>query len=83
MSRTTGISNVSPTSAALWSVKSVAVSLGISIRQTWKLAATGRIPQPIRLGRSVRWKASDIQRFLEANCDMQSFGAAIAAGVKL
>ena len=57
-------------------VLEVADRLGVSGRQVWKLAASGRLPGPVRLGRSVRWRATDIQRFIEVGCDMQAFEAA-------
>lgn len=48
------------------SVRDVAELLGISTRHCWKLAASGRLPQPIRLGRSVRWIYTDILAHLES-----------------
>ena len=36
----------------------------ISTRQVWKLIEIGSIPAPIKLGRSTRWRASDIQAAL-------------------
>ena len=39
--------------------------LGISQRHVWKLAASGRLPKPIRLGRSVRWLRADVLAHLE------------------
>ena len=47
----------------------------ISHRQCWKLLSSGRLPAPIRLGRSVRWRESDVGGFVRLVCDMQSFEA--------
>ena len=42
--------------------------LRISIRQTRKLKAEGSLPNAIRLGRSIRWRASEIAQWIEAGC---------------
>lgn len=42
--------------------------LRISIRQTRKLKAEGSLPNPIRLGRSIRWRASEIAKWIEVGC---------------
>jgi excisionase family DNA binding protein len=39
--------------------------LSVSRRQVWRLRAAGEIPAPVRVGsRSVRWRTSDIDRYL-------------------
>lgn len=57
----------------LLSVKEVAERLGCSSRQCWKLLASGRLPEVVRLGRSVKWRDSDVQRFIAVGCDMRRF----------
>jgi len=57
----------------LLDVKTVAELLGCSARQVWKLRASGRLPEAVRLGRSVKWRQSDVQRFIECGCDMRQF----------
>ena len=59
----------------LMTVREVAARLKVSTRQVWKLAASGRLPGPMRLGRSVRWRADDLAAFIAAGCDMQRSGA--------
>jgi len=61
----------------LLSVKVVAGMLDCSSRQVWKLLASGRLPRPLRLGRSVKWKSNDIARFIAAECDMRAFAAEV------
>ena len=61
--------------AELLTVREVAELLKISARQVWKLAASGRLPGPMRLGRSVRWRADDLAAFIAAGCDMRRFEA--------
>lgn len=57
----------------LMTVRDVAAKLKVSSRQCWKLVASGRLPQPVRLGRSVRWRADDLAAFIAAGCDMRQF----------
>jgi len=46
----------------------VARLLGISERHLWTLHSSGRLPRPVKLGRSVRWNRSELQRWLDAGC---------------
>lgn len=64
----------------LLTVQEVAEALKVSARQVWKLTASGRLPQPVRLGRSVRWRAADLATFVAGGCDMQKFNAGYAGG---
>lgn len=57
----------------LMTADEVASILGQCRRSLYKNLSTGRMPQPVRIGRSVRWRQSDIQRFIEVGCDMQRF----------
>ncbi len=42
--------------------------LSLSVRQTWRLDRAGKLPAPIRIGRAVRWRESEIRAWIEANC---------------
>lgn len=55
--------------ALLLKVEEVAAMLGLSERTVWRLASSGEFPQPIKLGRSVRWARSTIEKFVEAKTD--------------
>jgi predicted DNA-binding transcriptional regulator AlpA len=59
----------------LLTVKGVAAALKISSRQVWKLLSSGRLPTPVRLSRSVRWRAADVALFVQLSCDMRQFEA--------
>lgn len=65
----------------LLTAREVALQLKLSSRQVWKLAGSGRMPEPIRVGgsRCVRWRATDIALFVECDCSMTQFEAARAA----
>lgn len=55
------------TSPDLLTVRDVAQRLRIGTRTVWKWTSAGHLPPPLRLGKSgrtVRWKASEIDRFL-------------------
>lgn len=43
----------------------------VSRRQIWKLLAMGRLPEPIRIGRSVRWRRADIDSWIANGCKVQ------------
>lgn len=52
----------------LLTVREVAALLKISPRQVWNLVKRDLIPLPVRVARSVRWRASDISKFIENGC---------------
>lgn len=54
--------------AELLDVREVARLLGVSPRHVIRLASEGRMPRPIRLGRSVRWSRREIISWLDAGC---------------
>ena len=50
----------------LLTVRDVADALSVSVRTVWRLADSGQLPTPIRMGsRLTRWKAADIQLFID------------------
>lgn len=51
---------------AVVSVREVAELLGVNPRTVWRMAQSGEIPAPIRLGeRIVRWRLSDLREHLD------------------
>lgn len=67
----------------LLTVEEVAARLRISQRQVWKLLASERLPKPVRLSRSVRWRKSDVDEWVRLGCiSRDEFEAASAAGVR-
>ncbi|MEI8019560.1 MAG: helix-turn-helix domain-containing protein [Schlesneria sp.] len=44
----------------------VAKLLNVSVRHVNALNASGRLPKPIRLGRSVRWQVAEVRAWLNA-----------------
>lgn len=53
--------------ADLLTSQQVADRLAVSVRTLWRLVAAGKVPQPVRYNRKlVRWKSSDVVRYIEA-----------------
>ena len=57
--------------ATLMNVNQVAEFLGVSVRQVWNLRTEGLLPQPVRLGRSSRWRRSELIAWVDAGCPPQ------------
>lgn len=65
----------------LLTVKDVAAALKVSTRQIWKMLSSGKLVEPVRLGRSVRWRAGDIAEWIRLGCpSRERFEAECAAG---
>lgn len=72
-----------PTLERLLTVPEAARLAGISPRTFWKLISTAQTPEVVRIGRCVRLRASDIDRWLGMGCpNRDRFDAAkeLAAG---
>ncbi|MFO0939809.1 MAG: helix-turn-helix domain-containing protein [Pirellulales bacterium] len=55
-------------SAELVSVDKVAALLDCCERHVYRLADSGRMPKPIKLGASTKWKLSEIREWIANNC---------------
>ena len=49
----------------LLTVKDVAQMLQLSTRTIFRLAETGSLPKPLKIGGSVRWQAETIKEYLK------------------
>jgi excisionase family DNA binding protein len=57
----------SKSGAELLTSQQVANKLAVSVRTLWRLVAAGKFPQPIRYNRKlVRWKSTEVSRYIEA-----------------
>jgi predicted DNA-binding transcriptional regulator AlpA len=56
----------------LISAEKLAQMLDISVRSLWRLRAGGKIPAPVRLGGSVRWRTHEVQVWIDSGCPEQS-----------
>ena len=50
----------------------VAELLGVSERHVWALNSSGRLPRPLRFGRSVRWNVRELQAWIDAGAPARS-----------
>jgi len=58
------------------SAADLAQRLGVSLRHVRRLDSVGKVPKPLRLGRSIRWRMAEIQAWLEAGApDRKSWQA--------
>jgi predicted DNA-binding transcriptional regulator AlpA len=55
--------------AILLKADDVAQMLAISTRTLWRLVSVKKFPEPLRLGGSTRWRASDVQAWVDGHCD--------------
>jgi excisionase family DNA binding protein len=60
----------------LISVREVATLISVSPRSVWRLADSGKLPRPLAIGGSRRWKESDLRAWLAAGCPATAGGAA-------
>ena len=58
--------NVERTS--LLTAKQLARYMNVSLRHVRRLDSAGKLPKPVRLGHSVRWPISEIEKFIEMGC---------------
>ena len=54
------------------SAAKLARRLGVSLRHLRRLDSAGKLPKPIRLGRSVRWSVQEIKSWIKAGAPDRS-----------
>ncbi|MGO9597026.1 MAG: helix-turn-helix transcriptional regulator [Isosphaeraceae bacterium] len=52
----------------LLNAEEVAAMLGVSERTLWRLLSAGRVPKPVRFGRSTRWRLADVEEWINRGC---------------
>lgn len=58
-------SGVQEVARELLGVREVAVLLGVSTRTVRRMDASGVLPQPVRFGRLVRWRRTELLEWIE------------------
>lgn len=71
-----------PVIESLLRVPEVAKLAGIAPRTMWKLIATGRSPEVVRIGRAVRMRASDVDLWIKLGCPNREQVEAAKAATK-
>lgn len=61
--------DVSTSDVELLNVKQVAALLNCSQRHVFRLAESGRMPRPIKLGQLVRWNRSTLDEWIAKGCE--------------
>ena len=56
----------------LLSANNVAQMLQVSTRTLWRLLAAGKLINPVKLGRSVRWRKDELMQWIAAGCPPRS-----------
>jgi predicted DNA-binding transcriptional regulator AlpA len=56
----------------LITVKQLAKMLATSVRSVWRYRSAGRLPKPVKVGSSVRWRLSDIQLWIKLSLPTQT-----------
>ena len=57
----------------LLTVEQVAALLGVAPNSVWKRHGSGLLgPMPVHLGRTVRWRSAELERWVAANCPPRS-----------
>ena len=59
-----------PSLQTLLTVNQVASAMNVSPRTIWRYLSTGRIPEPIRISGTVRWRSTEISFWIESGCPM-------------
>ncbi len=67
---------------SLLTAQELAEMLGLCKRQIFRLNSIGKIPKPVRIGGSVRWRRSDIELWLELGCPERGTFEAMKEGDK-
>lgn len=70
------LANAPATQPALLDVRAVAAMLNCSQRHVYRLADSGRLPSPVKLGSLIRWRREELASWLEAGCPSCTKGGA-------
>ncbi len=57
-----------PGSAELLPIGQVAKMVAVSRRTISRLADAGKLPPPLRIGGSLRWRLADVRQWIAAGC---------------
>ena len=66
--RTDGSHGQEPAPAALLDVQAVAALLRCSPRTVYRLADSGKLPRPLKLGALVRWRRDEVLQWIADGC---------------
>ena len=61
-------------SPMLINAEEVARLMDVSERTLWRLLSAGKVPPPVRIGRSTRWRLADVREWIEQGCPAGGLG---------
>lgn len=56
------------TSERLLTIEDMVLLLQLSKRTIWRMRSAGRLPNSIRMGGSIRWRSTEIERWIAQGC---------------
>jgi prophage regulatory protein len=57
-----------PVTKVLVSAEELATMLRVSERTVWRLLSAHKIPRPLHIGGSVRWRLAEVSKWIESGC---------------
>ncbi len=60
------------TESMLIDAKESAALCGVAVSTWYNLLASSRVPKPVRLGRSVKWRREELKAWIGAGCPARS-----------
>ena len=52
----------------LINAEEVARMMDVSERTLWRLLSAGKVPAPVRIGRSTRWRLAEVREWISRGC---------------
>jgi predicted DNA-binding transcriptional regulator AlpA len=68
MTTVTVLGHPDPTPTLLLSARAAASLCGLGLSTWWRFLSSGKIPDPVRIGRAVRWRREELYGWMEAGC---------------
>lgn len=56
------------TTPQLITAEELAKLMQVSERTLWRLLSGGKLPKPVRIGRSTRWRLAEVNDWIERGC---------------
>lgn len=56
----------------LVSAKKLAKILSTSVRSVWRYRSSGRLPEIVKISGAIRWRQSDIEKWIALGCPSKS-----------
>lgn len=67
-------------SPPLLSAREAASLCGLGLSTWWRYLSSGKIPAPVRIGGSVRWRRNELHAWMAANCPPREKWEAMTSG---